>query len=112
MIKIIVTSVMFTFAMVVGGCATQTTVTIPGVGADHPHIVSQSDFLRALRGNGAPTTNYTQAYRYATDTCNVLMHARPQDRALLASTYPANIQDATLRFEVYVAIHKGNVCVS
>lgn len=108
----IITGLTAFLGIALSACAPNTTVTLPGVASDHPHTVSQDAFLRVLRGNGAPTTNYQQAYRYTVDACNVIMKSRWQDRPQLASTYPASIQDATLRYEVYTAINSNKVCIA
>lgn len=100
-------------ASTVTGCAAtaaQSVTPITGIASDHSHIVSQAEFLRVLRGNGAPTTNYQMAYQYTVDTCNVVMRARPQDRQQLSSVYPASIQDPILRSQVYTAVFSGKVC--
>lgn len=87
------------------------TSTVSGVATDHAHVVSRETFLQVLRERGASTTNWQQAYTYTTDACNVIMRARWQDRPTLGATYPASIQDVTVRTEVYSAIASTVVCV-
>jgi hypothetical protein len=95
--------------MILGGCAAGQVHPIAGTATDHPHIVSQAEFLRTLRGNGAPTVNYQTAYRYAADACATIMKSRWQDREQLSALLPASIQDPTIRYEVYVAVHHSCV---
>lgn len=116
MLRYVVTAILSTFAMMiglaVGGCVPQTTVAIAGVATDHPHIVSQDEFVRVLRGNNVDPVDVATAYKFTTDACNVIMRARWQDRPSLGSVYPANIQDPILRGEVYTAVFSTRVCVA
>jgi hypothetical protein len=113
-LRFIIVAVLCALAMmaglVLGGQISHSTVA--GVASDHSHTVSEDEFVRILRGNGTTPVSVHQAYMDTVEACNVIMRARWQDRPSLISAYPANIQDPTLRNEVYTAIFSGKVCVA